>query len=170
LKLLLQVVIQNKQELILTLCWLIGEYSSVQLDFRCTNRVQNDYHEALELFVYERMSLVKMGLTSVESSIKAAASTTDVYLTRLMLCIISSLTKLASRSQDLSSRVLLCLAKIMRFHEYFHASVLKRANECMQLLKFPSIAAAMLEGQKRNETEFVDVNSAKIREMLRQFI
>lgn len=59
------------------------------------------------------------------------------YSTRLMIIIISALAKLASRWQDLVSRVIICLAKVIKQKECFHPSVQQRAHECIQILKFP---------------------------------
>ena len=144
--------------------------------------VLNDYHEALELFAYERMFVAccefyrdclllfvftnnqthnepskkkkkKRSLVKLEGSDmyfgsgpkveqKLSKNGFDIFTTRLMLVVISSLAKLAARWQDLASRVLLCLAKIMRHQHYFDPVVLVRANECMQLLKFPRWATS----------------------------
>jgi len=159
---------------------LVGEYANPALCSACTNEgglnirsisyaqsdksqlVLNDYHEALELFAYERMfvlffffftvffcsQLSNRSLVKLEGSDmyfgsgpkveqKLSKNGFDLFTTRLMLVVISSLAKLAARWQDLASRVLLCLAKIMRHQHYFDPIVLIRANECMQLLKFP---------------------------------
>jgi hypothetical protein len=75
--------------------------------------VLNDYHEALELFAYERMSLVKLGLSNIEEptvvggfaplpvpSNNVTSMTPEqqeIYTTRLMLVVISALAKLAAR-------------------------------------------------------------------------
>lgn len=89
------------------------------------------------------MSLVKLGL---EPGLNSSKTSSDQdYTTRLMLILISALSKLASRWHPLSSRVILCLAKILRQQQYFNSIVVTRANECIALLKFPSIAAAILD-------------------------
>ena len=111
----------------------------------------NDFHEALELLAYERMSLAKLGLSDVSSGETLSSTSSQKkqearkYATRLMLVIISALSKLAARDPDLNVRVILCLAKIISHSDYFDPSVTSRATECINLLKFPSIASAVFE-------------------------
>jgi len=62
-----------------------------------------------------------------------------------MSIVMSCLAKLAARSQDLTSRVVLCLFKVVEYSQYFDPIVSTRANELITLLKFPSIAAAILD-------------------------
>lgn len=50
----------HRQELVLHLSWLIGEYASINLTPTCTVQVLYDYDEALELFAYEKMSMASM--------------------------------------------------------------------------------------------------------------
>lgn len=85
-----------------------------------------DFHDALDQFAYERMNLAKVTPGSRE----------DEYTTRLMLVVISALAKFAARWQPLISRVVLCLAKIAR-NPSLNKTVLRRATECMNILKFP---------------------------------
>lgn len=123
-----------------------------------------EYHEVLETFAFERMSLAKMEPSDPTAALfmgpsgatSAALATSEslsperekerqeaefaeekTYSTRLMIIIISALAKLASRWQDLGSRVIICLAKVLKQKECFHPSVHQRANECIQILKFP---------------------------------
>jgi hypothetical protein len=79
-----------------------------------------------------------------------------------MSVVINSLTKLAARWQPLTSRVQLCLHKILRYKNYFLPSVISHANLCLNLLKSPSIAASILDSRHRTElaTSHVDVNSS----------
>lgn len=176
----------NRKELILTLCWLVGEYASSSVSHLCTPRIVAEYHEVLETFAFERMSLAKMELTdpdaaffmSSASAVPAALATSaeplsaerldeeraeeKAYSTRLMIIVISALAKLASRLQDLGSRVIICLAKVIKQKECFHASVHQRAHECIQILRFPSIASAILDTRMGMDGGFAhyDENSA----------
>ncbi len=77
------------------------------------------------------MSLVKVGAGP------GMAAPNPTYTTRLMLVVISALSKLAARYQPLTSRVLLCLAKILKHQHDFDKTVINRANECITILKFP---------------------------------
>lgn len=106
------------------MCWIIGEYAS-KIVTDDTIDILNDYHETLELFAYERMSLVKLGLSNIDESGKkiflfiyfynilasidqkkmcfmeefneSMKNSHRHYITRLMLIVISSLTKLAAK-------------------------------------------------------------------------
>jgi len=119
---------------------------------------------ALELFAYERMThakLVKSGLA--ESSIpplvtpisplveptvfdkSQVENSIETFSSRIMLIVLSSLAKLAARCQDLTSRVVLCMLKVLTYQQYFGHLVIARANELITLLKFPSIASAVLD-------------------------
>ncbi len=84
------------------------------------------------------------------------------YNNRVMSVVINSLTKLAARWQPLTSRVQLCLHKILRYKNYFLPSVISHANLCLNLLKSPSIAASILDSRHRTElaTSHVDTNSS----------
>ena len=58
------------------------------------------------------MSLAKMGMSDMSDNVENE-STRITYLTRLMLILISALTKLAARDTDLSFKVILFLGKIL---------------------------------------------------------
>ncbi|KAL6077164.1 hypothetical protein QOT17_002464 [Balamuthia mandrillaris] len=139
-----------RQELVLQLCWAVGEYASPALTSFCTQNIIYDYHTALETFAYERMALQQQPASSSFPGKKAGAA---LYTTRLMLVVLSSLSKLAARWQDLAARVVLCLAKVLQKKEVFHPSVVQRAEECLHILKFPSIASAILDSPQRGAKE-----------------
>lgn len=66
---------------------------------------------------------------------------------RLLLVLCASLTKLAARCLPLASRVKLCLAKILRHppSQLPPTSVLRWAHHCLNILKYPSLAAHILD-------------------------
>jgi len=72
------------------------------------------------------------------------------YTPRLVLVLMSTVAKIASRCQDLIPRALLCLNKIVQLGSdsaggtSTHKVLLGRANELVNLLKVPSIASAVL--------------------------
>eukprot|EP00026_Physarum_polycephalum_P015439 Phypoly_transcript_16120.p1 GENE.Phypoly_transcript_16120~~Phypoly_transcript_16120.p1 ORF type:complete len:285 (+),score=15.57 Phypoly_transcript_16120:47-856(+) len=156
-------------ELSLALCWVVGEYASPTINPIITNEIIADYHEALELYAYERMTNVKLAKSGHSDTSQSQAPVPlspllphmkpprhtpthcykpldlGVFTTRLMSIVMSCLAKLAARSQDLTSRVVLCLLKVVEYQQYFDPIVSTRANELITLLKFPSIAAAILD-------------------------
>lgn len=140
--------------MVLALCWLAGEYVNSNV-CKCSVELMNDYYDVLELYVFERIAEAKMSIeemiitTSTTNNENRAGnermSENEIQRTRSMLVAISSITKLASRWQDLTSRVIICLLKVLSSQNYFHSSVSARAAECSQLLKFPSIASSILD-------------------------
>lgn len=66
---------------------------------------------------------------------------------RLLLVLCASLTKLAARCLPLASRVKLCLAKILRHppSQPPPSAVLRWSHHCLNILKYPSLAAHILD-------------------------
>jgi hypothetical protein len=128
-----------------------------------------EYHEAIELFTYERLSLAK------------ADAKDFVFQSRMMLTLVSCLAKLAARQQHLLARVVLCLSKVpkqkmMQFfflkkiqvlgtHGCFHESVYTRVRECITLLRSPALALVLLCSQNtypRTEPRYDEHSSIEI--------
>lgn len=161
----------GRAELVLSFIWAVGEFANGTLVNGGGKEVIFEYHEAIELFAFERTSFAKLGITNAANlsaspqrsyapfdpmhgetssaehiiGVNGAATSplADEHTTRLMMTVVNTLGKLASRWQSLSSRVVLCLTKIVQHREYFHASVLRWASHWLMLLKFPSIADAV---------------------------
>lgn len=133
----------------LHLVWILGEYSHVGYDARCTTSLLVHFFETLESVTYE----VAMNHHRQRE-----------YTTRLVLGLMSTMAKIASRCQDLIPRALLCLNKIVQLcsestaNVSVHRVLLGRANELVNVLKIPSIASAVLSpappsGSGRGELE-----------------
>jgi AP-5 complex subunit zeta-1 len=183
----------GRAELILTLCWIVGEYTNSLINPQCTAQVIHDYHEALELFNDERISVVRLGIKNIGtlsaepgmsfaphdplanhalSSNNSAFADDDTAehlsatnTARLMLVVINSLSKLASRCQDLAARVVMSLTKLAQHGQYFLPIVARRAEECIRILKFPSVASAILDAPQHcdssdGRSSHIDQNSA----------
>eukprot|EP00731_Ephydatia_muelleri_P028511 Em0020g155a len=128
------------EPLYLHLAWAVGTYTHICYNPQCTSNIMLEFFETLELAAYE----VAMGHQQK-----------PVYTTRLVLTLMSALAKLASRSQDLIPRALLCLNKLVQLTTTENPAggvmgaasckvLLGHASELVSVLKMPTIAIQVL--------------------------
>eukprot|EP00727_Mastigamoeba_balamuthi_P013727 m51a1_g8978 Adaptor protein complex 5 (AP-5), zeta subunit (741) ;mRNA; f:38533-41150 len=132
-------------ELVLVLVWAIGEYACTHYNPDITVDSVGSFVEALEALV----------LTQILPD-----SAPGLFTTRTALTVINALAKLGARWQCFSTRVILCLCKIV-VAGALHPSVALRAHECIAVLKTPSVASVLLDvASKCRPGSLVDENSA----------
>jgi AP-5 complex subunit zeta-1 len=78
--------------------WIVGEFAHTGYDVRCTADKLSLFYETLEMIGYE----ISYNLGQYSG-----------YTLRLIMVLMNTLAKLASRCQDLIPRTLLCLNKIV---------------------------------------------------------
>ena len=125
--------IEDNEDFPVELIWCIGEHYSLAHEKNCTSDVE--LFESLECMLYE-----------LTSHLNAPTSNFRPRSLRRLPVLMMTITKLASRCQDLIPRVLLCLTKICQLHldpnheECGGRLLVNRANDLINLLKLPDVA------------------------------
>ena len=102
---------EGKEELLLSVCWAIGEYTTPVVDAKVSSEVLFELYEGLELFAFEANLAISSRAFDREAVLEFSA---EKYNSRLMTVLMSAIAKIAARNPDLTPRALVCLAKIVK--------------------------------------------------------
>lgn len=131
-----QTLQNSKEQVFVQLCHSVGDCVARCKDNQIATSTIVEYFEVLEIITFEQ--LAKARIEQKMGQQQAASTSVAVALNAL----ISSMCKLCGKCPDLVSRVIVCLANLMKHSESLHASVVQRANEAIRLLRYPSILAS----------------------------
>lgn len=119
----------------------IGEFSSSKLDPRCNNLLLMEYHSILDSLTYEVSTLIQSKDPGVYKE----------HAPQLLCVVLTALTKLGSRHQELIPLVQLCLTKVSKQQSEnillpasSRASIVDRCTELYHTLQNPSVAVATM--------------------------
>lgn len=139
--------ISGREEFFANLVWCVGELCSVRHDNRCTAETITRFFDTLEVLTYELS-----GMSS--ANLKEEISNPSKIICMLM----SSISKLASKCQDLIPRSILLLTKVAKQQQTsfldteIKDAVVGRAQELINLLKLPNFANVVLNPDDEIET------------------
>jgi hypothetical protein len=149
--LLLQALQDSKGTVFVNICYCIGECLATCSDDRMTTQVIVQYFEMLELVTFEQLAKVRIEYKMKQKAAKDSDTSTSRVeeatvsdCTQSLNILISAMCKACGRCPDLVSRVVVCLANLIKHADCLHPSVLQRANEATRLLRFPSIVTSLL--------------------------
>lgn len=131
--------ITEREDFFGNLIWGIGEFCSASYDERCNAEMIGRFFEVLEALTYEVSGLVAM-----------AADINTISHAKIISMLMSSISKLASRRQDLIPRAILCFNKVAKQQQGGYLDVeiqdalVSRAQELINLLKLPNFASVVL--------------------------
>eukprot|EP00912_Choanoflagellata_sp_UC4_P000762 UC4_evm2s476 len=158
------------QEQFLThVVWVIGEYTSPNLDTRCNPLLIGKYYGVLETLAYELDSMTSAAGRKEGGNVFGSDGHNEAVLSgRFMAVLLTAMVKLVTNYQDLLPRAQFCLTKVIKTQSQAQASsgskvlgalafgggksVIDRANHLLRCLRDPSIAATVI-GAGKGRTE-----------------
>ena len=120
--------------------FLVGEYARAQLDARCCSETYDQFYEVFESLAYEVSA-------SIYSRSLHQRPQGGAFSAKLVVMLLTAMSKLASRSQTLIPRVILCIRKVDQqtadssLPAYEQRILSSRASQLISTLRLPNIAS-----------------------------
>ena len=121
--------------------FLVGEYARSQLDARCNSETYDQFYEVFESLAYE----VSANIFNQSAQGKQQAG--GAFSARILVMLVTAMSKLASRSQTLIPRVILCIRKVEQqtadsnLPPVDRKILSNRASQLVSALRLPNIAS-----------------------------
>ncbi|XP_048758954.1 AP-5 complex subunit zeta-1-like [Ostrea edulis] len=137
--------ISGRKEFFANLVWCVGELCSVRHDKRCNAETITRFFDTLEVLTYELSGMTISGEELGDTS-------------KIICMLMSSISKLASKCQDLIPRSILLLTKVAKQQQAgfldteVKDALVGRAQELINLLKLPNFAKVVLNPDDEIET------------------
>jgi len=143
--------IENR-ELILNLCWAVGEF--IQNDTIVTEinlpyspiEIANKYCDSLEIVIYEMIKDLIEKKKDEENFNWDYNNPHHLYLIKLIQIIINSLMKLAIKFKEFIPKVVLIFSKILSQKDVFRPNILSKVEESMALIHYTGISSVLFYG------------------------
>ncbi|CAG5118131.1 unnamed protein product, partial [Candidula unifasciata] len=152
--------VAGRIEIYSSLIFALGDYTTQFHSPGTKSEVTGKYYESLEVVTYELLN-------------QLASQEFDPIIPKVLSSLMSALSKLASRSQDLIPRAILCLTKVVKQQNLIMLSscsksfLTNKAASLIVLLKNPDSASLLLRPSTVNQSDKYHLSNMSISSVMR---